>query len=808
MVRKDKEVSETEGKNDSNDKKPDKKETQRNSVLRDLMNKIAISVYGASKENDIEDLDDRFNTIIQQQINKITDNGENSLNSFLGKLYTDDKDSNKRMLNNGILDQLQLNSVGTNPQDIFTEQYKNRMTKQALAQEISEILTELRFAKKVMANAINNPDINTGTISRKIVFDNTTVDNAEKIYLPIVEAMEKKFGLKEKAKDFITPNLLSYGMYYVYTIPYHHLFNDFARRFKSGKDRYGNNVRFYESADGDESVPDIVMHPLFEESAEEIQAAQKINTRYGSVTGKEDKFYFEEEYNYLVDYLDLSNDNELKTAKNDLVELFTKRITVSTVEVPVPILEDGIEAYKDFADEYITEDGSFMEDGPKNGQAMTTDDDVYLRKYGAGVIDDGIYTAKSEDNEFTEKDIKDCYIKLIPPTRMIPVEMMERKMFYIYVQTSPNTSLNTLLSYNTQLRTKDPNNKMDVLLDDIAGRIVSKFDKKFVQDNIEFKKEIVAALQYYDISNTNIHFQVIPKEYVVEYAINKDVDGRGHSMLEGSIFYGNLYLSILMFKLLSIFQNSNDRVVNYVRRSGIDKNLWNDVQDIIRRKNARRVTLNDIFSYNNIVNKVGGGSEEYIGMTKDGQKPVESEVVSGQQVELDTPLMERFRKNYILESGVPAAMTNYLEEVDFAKSIETAHAEMNSNTMSFQLCCNTGHTELYRKLLRYSTNVPEEVINTISVVLQEPRGTSNIASQELINNYQTLQDFLLKLVAGENGDEKDEARKRRFLMDLAKIYLSGVDLAKVEKLWKDAAIDGTAANIVSQDSNMDDTMEI
>lgn len=801
-------MAQDKDQNDSkkeSERKLDGKSAREHSVLKSLLNKIAITVYGASKENDLEELDTRFNTIVKTQMDLLTSNGDGSLNSFIGRLYSDDKDNNRRILDdNTILDSLNLNSTGTNPQDILTEQYKNRMTKQALAQELSEILTELRFAKKVMCNAVNNPDVTTGTIGRKISFKSTTLNNAERDYLPVVEAMEKKFDLKFKIKQYITPNLFGYGMYYVYTIPYYHLFNDFARRFKTGNTgRYGKNVRCFESVDEDASAQDIVIHPLYEE----VEEAQPAPTVEYSMP-KKDTFAFMEEYDYLVEALGITHDDDKKVIKDDLTELFTERITVAMSEIPVPILEDGIDAYKSFGDSYISEDGNYFSEGLKDGDKFdTADGDIFLRKHGAGV-DDGIYVPQGDDSEFSEKDIKDCYIKMIPPTRMIPVAMMGQKLFYIYVQTSPNTSLNTLLSYTTQIRAKDPSNKMDMLLDSIATRVVQKFDKSFVKDNMKFKEEIVAALQYYDIASTNIHFQVIPKDYIVEYVINKDVDGIGHSMLEGSIFYGNAYLSLLMFKLMSIFQNSNDRVVNYVRRSGIDKNLWNDVQDIIRKKNARRITMNDIFSYNNIVNKYGGGSEEYVGMTKDGNKPIESEVIQGQQIDLDTPIMERFRKNYILESGVPAAMTNYLEEVDFAKSIETAHAEMNSNVCSYQIDCNAGHTALYQKLLKYSTNVPDTVIDSITFSLQEPKGTSNITSQELVNNYQTLQEFLVKLFAGDSPSEDDAPRVRKFMLDIAKMHLTGINFSAIEQAWKDSAIAGAEASIVTKDNMLDDTMEI
>jgi hypothetical protein len=213
-------------------KKPAKEEN--GSVITDLLNKLSLSLYGASRDsNAVDDINDRFNSIIQKQIDQITDNGENSLNSFLGKLYTDDRNM-RQGLGSDIINDLQLNNTGANPQDFFTQQNMNRMIRQSMAEDLSKQLIELNHAKGIMADTINSADSTTGAISRKIVFENTTLSDSEKNYLPIIEAMEKKFDTLAKIKDFITPNTLGYGEYYVYTVPYYHLFNDFIKRYKTG----------------------------------------------------------------------------------------------------------------------------------------------------------------------------------------------------------------------------------------------------------------------------------------------------------------------------------------------------------------------------------------------------------------------------------------------------------------------------------------------------------------------------------------------------------------------------------------------
>ena len=772
-----------------------------------LLNQLSTTLYGTDTSDETDTINDRFNKIMSNELNRLTDNGTNTFDSFLGKIFSSDRHESDKALDSIISQQLQLNDMGAiNPSEFITDQYKNRLLKQADAAEISNQLIELREAKEIMRDAILSADVNSGRINRHIVFEKGTLTDPEKDYGSLIEAMEKKFNTPKLIKDFIVDNTLSYGEYYVYTIPYAEVFNNFARRYRSSRDpRFGRN-RFFESADS--TVEDIIVRPIYEECYEEST---------GSYIRKVKKDEFFEEAVKEIERVAWTKDGDVDRdfdshVRDDLKILLGDRITISTDEIPIPILENGSNMYHDFAEEYF-EDGIYESAGerkrkkkeekkPQDKQAKE-----FLTKYGDEKQKenaDGFYhdDKTSKQELFTEDDIKDCYIKMIPPTRMIPLKVMDETLFYLYMQTDDATPLSTILSYTSIIKQKDPSNKINAFVDEITERIVSKFDKSFVKDNMEFRKTIVAALEYYDLSNTRIHFQLIPKEYITEFKINTDVDGNGHSMLEPSLFYAKLYLMLLMFNIMTILTKSNDEKINYIRTSGIDKNTFNKAQEIIRQKQARKITLNDLFSYTSIINKVGSGSEIFMPLGRNGERPVESDILQGQDVQLHNDLMEWLRTAYILGTNVPSAIMNYLNEADFAKSIETANTKMNGRVINYQIDLNDSLSVLYQKLLRYSTNMPEDVIESVRCILPEPKGSSNVAKQEILNNYQTLQDFIVKLYFGDTGDD-DPKRMEIFLKELAKLHLPMINFQEIDEIYKKSAIEPKKQELSKTDDMMD-----
>ena len=769
------------------------------SMIKNIMNQLSVTTYGTDMEDEAENLGERFSKIMSNNVDRITDNGTNGFDSFLGKLYVDDMKDTRQALESIAVNQLRITEGGyLNPQDFITESYRNRLLKQADAHNISNQLIELREAKSVMRDVILSADVNTGRINRQLIFDSSGIPNTSRDYTTLIESMEVKNDLLRKIKDFIVDNTLGYGSYYVYTIPYFEVFNNFVRKYKSSTSyKMDGKNRFFESADAD--VENITISPIYESA----DILKNRNEKKNVIEDSEN--FFESVVDSVINEIGdekRSNDKNFReSVRNDVKTLLGDRITVNDDTIPLPILEEGLAILEEFGEEYITESGCFCEAGvnsskksksssKKDGVVIPTDEDTFIRKYGNssgyGEEDTGLFSRDTKAETFTEADVKDCYIKMIPPTRMLEVKIMGEVLFYIYIKTDEAESLSTILTYTSQLRAKDPSNKIDTLVDDIANRVVSKFNKKFIRENIEFRKLIVSALEYYDLSNVKIHFQLIPKEYITAFKINKDIDGNGHSMLEPSLFYAKIYLMLFVFDVFTILTKSHDQQINYIRTSGIDKNTFNKAQKIIRQKQARKITLNDIFSYTSIINKVGAGSEIYMPLTKSGDKPLESEILQGQDVNLNSDFMEKLRTNYILGTSVPSAIMNYLNETDFAKSIETANTKMNGAAINYQIDLNEPLTEMYQKLLRYSTSMPEEIIQTVRFVLPEPKGSSNIATQEILNNYQTLQDFIVRLKMGDNPDDDD--LKKIFLDDLARVHLPMINFDIIDRVFESATL--------------------
>jgi hypothetical protein len=279
---------------------------------------------------------------------------------------------------------------------------------------------------------------------------------------------------------------------------------------------------------------------------------------------------------------------------------------------------------------------------------------------------------------------------------------------------------------------------------------------------------------------------------MVAFKIDKDEDGNGTSMIKKSLFYAKLYLMLLLFKIMSIILYSNDQKVNYVKQSGIDKNVANKVQEIARIQQTRQINISDLFSYTTLINKVGNGNTIYYPTGRSGERPIETEILSGQDVQLNTDLMESLKNAYILATGVPAAIINYMNEADFAKVVEQNNTKFNGRVVNYQLDFNNSITELYKKLMRWSTNIPDTIIDNFTFTLQPPKSASINTKSELINQYQSLSDFLVALLYEDPSQsmnpESLTGEIREFKKLLAKDQLPMIDFDNVEDIVEKASI--------------------
>ena len=752
-------------------------------VANDLMDKLNMNVYNQDDPKDIEQMNDKFNNILKTEISKIN-NGDNAdTTSFLAQLFNNEKRTNsvdqvlRKQFNNLSLDEDQ-STIHT----LIDEAYRNKILKQSDIHEIASQLIELSEAIDTMRDAIVSPDVTEGRINRIINFKSDS-DEFNNNYIPIVESMEKRFNIQEKIKSFITPKTLEYGEYYAYIMPYSKIFNDFMATKADIK---------YANVYG-ESVTD------------NLTSGDDLDSFCESVYDEWKDHVTQDDYNNLS----CEAKNEKNYKKEFIADLknIMENVSICNEAVPLPIIEEGIDSISEFRNTYVNESGDqFVSEAFDKGKNIAkTSSNIFAQINSDSSNGIHLEHRKKANNEF--KDIKDCYFKLVDPTRMLELTIMDECIGYYYVLEEDITPVAGIMSSTLYFDKFNSNRREQNIINSIAERIVEKFDKKFLNKNPKFKKLIVNAIEYYNLNEKRIKFQFIPKEYVVHFKVNKDVDGNGVSMLQKSLFYAKLYLMLLLFKIMSIILYSNDQKVNYLRTSGIDTNLINKVQDIARQKQSRNINLMDLFSYTTLINKIGNGTELYIPVGKGGERPIETEILSGQDIQLNNDLMEKLYNSYILGTGVPSAIMNYLNEADFAKSIENANSKMNGRVVNYILDFNDPITEMYKKLMSWSTNIPDDAISTFTFAFPFPKSASNAAKQELVNNFDTTANFLINLLF-EESDENNKYHKMLFRKELAKRFLPMFDYDELEEIYKDTLIKSKLDNLDPLNKSDDDENNI
>lgn len=778
--------------------------------ISSLMGSASLDIYGTDRTSDVDSLNQSFQDIMKTQINGLNDRGEDSL-SFLSKVSSIDRKNTamENVINNQFMGAL--GGENSALQSFIQEAYKNRLVEQSDLHEVASQLIELSEAISVTRDAIVSAEVVEGRMSRTLDFDNSDQEDIDD-HVPIVEHMEDKFKLLEKIKNFIIPKTLEFGEYYAYTIPYSKIFNDFVDNNKSGintqKKMYHESTVYEHLMNKNTKVVTESSHNNFNKvvlksktdnshNKKEISYAETVYNEYCEEIKGRNSRKGKTRYEKSMKELGIDMDESIPD-KDSFISDFDsilKNITICNDPVPLPVFEEGIGSLTYMREKYVNESGdaliteapnlSRLAKIPKNSNRFNQ---VLKDATPEGVIYDnnGTKSNKNKKNMFDE--FTDCYIRLIDPTKIIPVKIMSQVVGYYYIEVNDSAPLSGALSSTLYYSKFEENNRQQSIIDSLANAIVDSFDKEFLVQNEKFKELIVHAIEHYNLNEKRLKFQYIPVEYIQEFKIDEDEDGNGQSMIKKSLFYAKLYLMLLLFKIMSIVMNSNDMKVNYIKSSGIDKNIVNKVQEIARIKQSRQINMYDLFNYTTLVNKVGSGSEMYIPVGRSGDRPIETEILSGQDVQLNSDLLENLKNSYIMATGVPAAIINYLSEADFAKVVEQNNTKFNGRVVNYQLDFNSSITEWYKKIMRWSTQIPENLIDNFTFTLQAPKTKASEAKSEAIQAYNAYQDFAVNIMYGEQNEDVDPNEITIFKKLLADDQLPMLNIPKLEEYKKTAKL--------------------
>lgn len=725
--------------------------------INNLIGQANLSLYGTDRTSDVDSLNDKFQSILSNELTGITGKEGNDITSFLSQVVSAD---NKYRAGEDILNN-QFNDLSGNEyssmQSFIYDAYRNRLLQQSDLHEVSSQLIELSEAIMITRDAIISADTVEGRLNRSITFENIDDDEIDN-YNSIVENMENKFQLLEKIKNFIIPKTLEYGEYYVYIVPYSELFNKFQQQKTRNVTNTGILRRFNEST---------VL-----EGFNDTKKENKLTELDMFLEDCYNKYHIREngKYNDKKSSDNRINKDEFKTDLKNIME----NIIISTDDIPIPFLEEGLESI-----EYINN---------QHNSVVTEDNTLFKKVIKNNKTDGGVKISKK--GEFD--DIGDCYVKMIEPTKIIPIKIMNTILGYYYVQDEDITPLSGAVSSSLYFSRFNEHSRQQTIIDSLAERVVQQFNKPFLKNNLKFKEAIVDCFNYYNLNENRVKMQFIPAEYIVRFKIDEDIDGNGTSMIKKSLFYAKLYLMILLFKIMSIIMYSNDQKINYIKQSGLDKNLANRVQEIARLQQSRQINISDLFSYTTLINKVGNGNAVYMPTGRSGERPIETEILSGQDVQLNNDLLEMLKNAYITGTGVPAAILNYLNEADYAKTVEQNNSKFNARVINYQLDFNPIITDMYKRIMKWSTNIGEEKISNFNFTLTQPRSATANAKAELISQFNTMAEFLTGLLYPDPGQAENPDSLNAEIREFKKLYareqLPMINFDDIEEMINKAAL--------------------
>jgi len=691
------------------------------------------------RERELERISNEIDDVIYDDIKEFTKYTGDDISVFLVKLFNEQDRENSLRNNPKSMEEIFSDESGSGIFSFFYERYKNQNLLYEDLNIICNQLFELKEALNTTRDAIVSADDLSSYVSCSLTFKNQETGNEDKLGLrDTVENIQKKFQLLQKLKDHIIPNTLQYGKYYVYTIPYSKLYQQYTEKKQRSEQRIKYTL---------EAVTDEFVKSFREES-------------------------------------DLKNVNlaDLKKTFNNVLE----NIEVVNDDIPLPLVLEGANDL----------DTLFGTDSPFRKMAdKISKDSIKKNESSASMYADGTKELKDSEKDFSM--FNDCYIKLIDPRRMIPIKILDHTIGYYYVHQVATEVSRTPFSQTIRANFTfgTPKDLETNFLSKITDKIVKAFNKKFLEENHKFKELILNSLIYNDIYKKDLRFQFIPVDYVTEFHVNRNEEGEGQSIIMPSLFYAKLYLALLIFKMVTIISRSNDTRVYYVRSSGIDANIANKIQEIARSIRERQINFMDLLNYNSMISKIGHAKDIFMPIGRSGERGIDFDILSGQDVQLNTELMELLRTAYINSTGVPSVIMEYINQADYARTLVMANAKFLRRVISYQMDFNNCTTELYKKILRFtSSTIDDDIIESFEFKLMPPKSLNNTNMSDIVSNADVVINMLIKAMTGEQSEQTEFDNKLKDILyrNLAKEVLPMLPWNRAEEIFRDAFVEATS----------------
>lgn len=586
-------------------------------------------------------------------------------------------------------------------------------------------------------NIVTAEEITT-PISCDISFPTVTDESKLAEYMGIIKGLFNYQDFSKKFRDHLVPKMIKYGVYYLTIIPYTDIW---ARlRMMDNTTMVGNTKWIFESSgDDDEAKADI--ETIMESATTILEYANRdsrgvVPNYHGNnvpIEVKEQLDIIRENAENIIVCEDLTPPDDILGISLDKYAKKNKKMDGVTQNAIITAFEKKVnEENKRLV--------GLIKDDPKVTPSAR---------------------GRSSDTGVVNKEIEElpgCYLKMVDPRNMVPAQVFDYTIGYYYFENFDyarvGTSLTDMLSNQMNF------NQRNMIMDNIVTAVLHNLKyKDLVEGDQQLRNMILNCVLYAERRNNPIRIKFVQADYVVPFQTNTDENGRGQPVLLRSLFYGHLYTSMLLFNISAIITKSTDTEFYYLKESAIDPDYANQVSNVMDQLEDNNIDPIAIAN-GNILHGVRGINKRYfMNMGTGNERPIETDIISGQQIDIHNDFMTDLRKMCIGSTGCPALMVDFIDEVEYATQLGMENIKFLNRANTISRDIDPSLTEAIKKIAKYTRcSIPENDLDSMVVTLRKSKVINNSFSN---NQLKDQYDMALTMVDiwnayGENVDKNNE----------------------------------------------------
>lgn len=594
----------------------------------------------------------------------------------------------------------------------------NGMSNMHIYDEIDSIcayMYQLDEAVDIIAEGILAAEQVSEGISMDVRFEGM-IESATAEYREVIMDMFRNEGMTRKLKSHTIKNMVKYGLNFIMVVPY----SEISTKLNNLRGGFGTqeNVSLFESASESTKT-----EYTLESAKQDVATILDIPQTKGQTKAQQEN----------------AVSPELQRAYEMICENL-ESISVCENNEPPSIAGMDYQSLSGMDANIVKAIDKAMRDSRKSMKGVKPEKGT--KEYTDGLID--------------EKDlegIKGCYHKVVDPRQMKAIKIFDYTIGYYYFENYDyqyiGTTITDMLS-NTMVfdqRTQ----AVDRLVDSVIGKLkygdVVKGDK-------QFRNLILNCLMYTERRDNPIRIKFVPNEYVIEFKTNLDEHENGQPVLLRSLFFARLYISMLLFYVSAVVTKSTDSEFYYLRENALDPNYENQVTDVMDQ--LQQCNFDPISVANGqILNATKAINKKYfMSVGTAGEKLFDIDVMSGQQIDINNEFLTTIKKMAISSTGVSSLAIDTMDEVEYATLAHMSNSKTAKRCNTIQEDVNPSLTSYGRIMAKYTTNIPQDVIDKMFIELRPNKFIDNGLTSNQINDVIGIAENMVKTsYKSDNGSE-------------------------------------------------------